>query len=166
MHIYMTKKLFFTWLLALVSIATYAQNDKLPVLKVTFDGAFKAEMDYLQGTMELTDVDGKVVSLPAKFKTRGATAKKYSMKPSFNMKLRNADYTAQQDSALLGMRSCSSWILDAMAIDCIGMRNRVCFDIWNQFSRLPYVTQFDGRNGTEGRFVEVYINNEYKAFTV
>ena len=78
------------------------------------------------------------------------------------MKLRNDDYTAQQDSALLGMRSCSSWILDAMAIDCIGMRNRVCFDIWNQFSRLPYDTQFDGRNGTEGRFVEVYINNEYK----
>lgn len=162
MHIYMTKKLIFTWLLALVAIATYAQNDKLPVLKVTFDGAFKAKMDYLQGTMELTDVDGKVVSLPAKFKTRGATAKKYTMKPSFNMKLRNADYTAQQDSALLGMRSCSSWILDAMAIDCIGMRNRVCFDIWNQFSRLPYATQFDGRNGTEGRFVEVYINNEYK----
>lgn len=147
---------------AMVALAMNAQTQKLPVLKVTFDGAFNAKMDYLQGFMELTDADGKVVNLPAKFKTRGATAKHYLMKPSFNMKLRNDDYTAQQDSALLGMRSCSSWILDAMAIDCIGMRNRVCFDIWNQFSRLPYDTQFDGRNGTEGRFVEVYINNEYK----
>ena len=147
---------------AMVALAMNAQTQKLPVLKVTFDGAFNAKMDYLPGFMELTDADGKVVNLPAKFKTRGATAKQYLMKPSFNMKLRNDDYTAQQDSALLGMRSCSSWILDAMAIDCIGMRNRVCFDIWNQFSRLPYDTQFDGRNGTEGRFVEVYINNEYK----
>lgn len=147
---------------AMVALAMNAQTQKLPVLKVTFDGAFNAKMDYLPGFMELTDADGKVVNLPAKFKTRGATAKHYLMKPSFNMKLRNDDYTAQQDSALLGMRSCSSWILDAMAIDCIGMRNRVCFDIWNQFSRLPYDTQFDGRNGTEGRFVEVYINNEYK----
>lgn len=162
----MIKKTLLTLMFAMVALAMNAQTQKLPVLKVTFDGAFKAEMDYLQGFMELTDVDGKVVNLPAKFKTRGATAKQYLMKPSFNMKLRNDDYTAQQDSALLGMRSCSSWILDAMAIDCIGMRNRVCFDIWNQFSRLPYDTQFDGRNGTEGRFWRCTSIMSIRAFTV
>jgi hypothetical protein len=59
------------------------------------------------------------------------------------------------------MRSCSSWILDAMAIDRICMRNRVAFDIWNDFSRLPYDSGFERRNGTEGRFVEVYINDRY-----
>ncbi|MBQ7686877.1 MAG: CotH kinase family protein [Bacteroidaceae bacterium] len=118
-------------------------------------------MPYTNGTMKLTDTEGKVVEMPAKFKTRGATAQDYLMKPSLNMKLRTADYTEEADSALLGMRSCSSWILDAMAIDRICMRNRVAFDIWNEFSRLPYETNFDGRNGTEGRFIEVYINDEY-----
>lgn len=133
----------------------------LPVLRVSVEGTFTKDMEYLNGQMELTDESGAVVTLPAKFKTRGATAKSYMMKPSFNMKLRDASYAEEADSALLGMRSCSSWILDAMAIDRICMRNRVAFDIWNDFSRLPYDSGFERRNGTEGRFVEVYINDRY-----
>jgi len=133
----------------------------MPVLEVTMNGKFSANMDYVNGTMRLTDTDGQVVELPAKFKMRGATSMKYNMKPSFNMKLRDAMYVEEADSALLGMRSCSSWIVDAMAIDRICMRNRVAFDIWNDYAHLPYPTQFDSRNGTEGRFVEVYINNTY-----
>ena len=136
-------------------------TESLPVLRVTMNGSFTPQMSYVNGSMELTDVDGSVVSLRAKFKTRGATASQYMMKPSFNMKLRTSDYSQEQDSALLGMRSCSSWILDGMAIDRICMRNRVAFDIWNEFSHLPYETNFDSRNGTEGRFVEVYVNNTY-----
>jgi spore coat protein H len=42
------------------------------------------------------------------------------------------------------------------------MRNRVAFDVWNAFSKLPYKTSFGSRNGTVGKFVEVYVNNEYK----
>lgn len=143
----------------LVSYA--AEADALPVLKLYFEGMIQKGMDYANGSMLLTDTDGAITELPAKFKTRGASASSYMMKPSLNMKLRTRDYAEEMDSALLGMRSCSSWILDAMAIDRICMRNRVCFDIWNEFSCLPYVTQFDGRNGTEGRFVELYINDQY-----
>ena len=136
---------------------------RMPVLRISCEmrGSFVKNMDYVNGSMELTDADGTVVSLPAKFKPRGATAQSYMMKPSLNMKLRTSDYSAEADSALLGMRSCSSWILDAMAIDRICMRNRVAFDLWNAYSRLPYDTDFGGRNGTEGRFVEVYINDKY-----
>ena len=133
----------------------------MPVLEVTFKGTFYARMDYVNGTMRLTDTKGQVVEMPAKFKMRGASASAYDMKPSFNMKLRDANYAQEVDSALLGMRSCSSWIVDGMANDRICMRNRVAFDIWNDYSHLPYPTQFGGRNGTEGRFVEVYINNTY-----
>ncbi|MBR4644301.1 MAG: CotH kinase family protein [Bacteroidaceae bacterium] len=149
----------FLCLMNILSIG--AETDRLPVLRISFDGKIKKGMDYANGTMQLTDIDGGVLELPAKFKTRGATASHYMMKPSLNMKLRTQDYSEELDSALLGMRSCSSWILDAMAIDHICMRNRVAFDIWNEFSRLPYETQFDGRNGTEGRFLELYINDKY-----
>lgn len=118
----------------------------------------KAELEeYKAGTMVLTDTDGVAVTLPMKCKIHGATAAAYTMKPSLAMKL--CDETSEIDSCLLGIRSCSSWILDAMAIDRINMRNRVAFDIWNAMSRLPYATQFDGRNGTIGRFVELYIND-------
>ena len=161
-HRMISKKIVFFLLLTTVVANLKAQETVgLPVLRVNFDGKFKKEMEYVCGQMQLTDTNGAVVELPAKFKTRGATASHYTMKPSFNMKLRTADYSEEADSALLDMRSCSSWILDAMAIDRICMRNRVAFDIWNEFSRLPYSTDFDGRNGTEGRFVEVYINDQY-----
>ena len=136
--------------LTLINPFSYcAETNVLPVLKVYFDGKIVRDMEYTNGSMQLTDTDGTVIDLPAKFKTRGATASMYLMKPSLNMKLRTEDYAEEADSSLLGMRSCSSWILDAMAIDRICMRNRVAFDIWNEFSRLPYATEFDGRNGTE-----------------
>ena len=153
----MRRKALFTLLIVSVVLNAAAQ---LPVLRVSFKGSLVSSNEYLQGSMSLTDTDGSVIDLPAKFKSRGATAKQYTMKPSFNMKLRDADGT-EIDSTLCGLRSASSWILDAMAVDRICMRNRVAFDIWNEFSKLPYETQFDSRNGTVGKFVEVYINNKY-----
>ena len=91
-----------------------AQTVALPVLRVSFNGKFKNDMpEYLNGMMQLTDVDGSVIELPAKFKSRGATASNYMMKPSFNMKLRTVDYSEEVDSTLLGIRSCSSWHLHA-----------------------------------------------------
>lgn len=137
-----------------------AETQGLPVLKVSYPGTLVYE-SYTQGEMTLEDIDGKVVELPARFKTRGATARRYHMKPSFNMKLED-EAGNEYDTDLLGIREASSWILDAMAIDRICMRNRICFDIWNELYRLPYETDFDGRDGTSGKFVEVYMNGEYK----
>ena len=164
-YIFVRRIVFITFLFVL-ALNGYAQttvsSKGLPVLRVNFDGKFKKGMpDYLNGTMQLTDIDGSVIEMRAQFKTRGATAQNYMMKPSFNMKLRSDDYSEEVDSTLLGIRSCSSWILDGMAIDRICMRNRVAFDIWNDFSRLPYETKYDSRNGTVGRFLEVYINDTY-----
>ena len=137
-------------------------SQKMPVMRITVDGSITRDMEYTNGTMQLTDTDGSVVDMKAKFRTRGATARRFLMKPSLNMKLRTEDYSASQDSSLLGMRSISKWILDAMAIDRICMRNRVAMDIWNEYSHLPYDTDFGARSGTEGKFIEMYINGEYK----
>ncbi len=136
-------------------------TQKMPVMKITIDGEITKDMEYTNGTMQLTDEDGNMVEMKAQFRTRGATARSYLMKPALNMKLRTDDYSASQDSALLGMRSISKWILDAMAIDRICMRNRVAMDIWNEYAKLPYETDFEQRNGTQGRFIEMYINGNY-----
>lgn len=158
----MRKKIgFILYLITFVGNLMAQSTESIPVMRVYFDGFIARDMPYVNGQMQLTDTDGSVVELPAKFRTRGATAQEYLMKPSLNMKLLTADYSEEADSALLGMRSCSSWILDAMAIDVICMRNRVAFDIWNEFSKLPYDTDFNGRNGTDGRFIEMYINDKY-----
>ena len=144
-----------------INIIVNEEVYKMPELRISFEGKLSSNMKYLNGSMQLTDTDGSVVELPAWFRTRGATASHYMMKPALNMKLCTADYAEEADSSLLGLRSCSSLILDAMAIDRICMRNRVSFDIWNDFSRLPYDTDFEGRNGTEGRFLELFINDQY-----
>lgn len=165
MKLFNNKKLLLSLILGVVSTASAladGSETKLPVLKITVDGKITSDMEYTNGTMQLTDENGKVVELKAKFRTRGATARQYIMKPSLNMKLRTDDYSASQDSMLLGMRSISKWILDAMAIDRICMRNRVAMDVWNEYSPLPYETDFNGRSGTEGKFIEMYINGEYK----
>lgn len=145
---------------------TTMMAQQLPVLRLTLpDSCFNSSLsvnnnlkEYQYGTMQLTDTDNIAISLPVKCKIHGATAAHYTMKPSLAMKLSDMNDN-EIDSCLLGLRSCSSWILDAMAIDRINMRNRVTFDIWNAMSRLPYTTQFGSRNGTIGRFVELYIND-------
>lgn len=146
----------------LFSGAAVAAADRLPVLKITVDGSITKDMEYAKGTMSLTDENGAQIDLKAKFRIRGATSTQYLVKPSLNMKLRTDDYSKSQDSLLLGLRSASKWILDAMAIDRICMRNRLCMDVWNEMSPLPYATDFGGRSGTVGRFIELYINGEYK----
>lgn len=134
----------------------------MPVLDLRHGGKLSGKMlSYVWGHFYLASRDHEpTIYLPAKYKTRGATASNWS-KHSLNLKLRDFDTGEEQDSTLLGLRQASSFILDAMAIDRIKMRNRVCFDLWNEFSRLPYDTDFGGRNGTVGSFVEVIINGEY-----
>lgn len=147
--------------ISVVFISQAFAAEGLPVLKVTFPAANLVYEYYIQGEMTLEDTDGTIITLPAQLKTRGATALSYPMKPSFNMKLENEE-GEEFDTNLLDLRKASSFILDAMAIDRICMRNRVCFDLWNEFSRLPYETEFDSRNGTVGKFVIVYMNDVYK----
>lgn len=151
--------LLLTLVVALVASAQEPQG--LPVMHISFEGNIIGAADYLPGRMVLTDVDGSRVELSAKFRTRGATARQYTMKPALNLKLRTEDYAESVDFPLLGLRECSSWILDAMAIDPLCLRNRVSFDVWNEFSRLPYETDFDGRNGTVGRYIELWMNGTY-----
>lgn len=148
-------------IMALSMSLSAEDSDRLPTLRITFPDHIVKNMPYSNGTMSLTDTDGNITELHAQFKTRGATAQNYLMKPSLNMKLRTDDYTEEVDSTLLGLRQASSFILDAMAIDRICMRNRICMDVWNDYSKLPYDTDFGGRNGTVGRFIELYINDVY-----
>lgn len=143
------------------TISTSAQQSAMPELRLVFDEEALNYDDYIAGTVTVIDTDKSETFINARFKTRGATARQYPEKPAMNMKLVD-EKGEEYDFNLLGLRTASSFILDAMAIDRINMRNRVCFDIWNDFSKLPYETDFGSRNGTVGRFAEIYINNKYK----
>lgn len=82
-------------------------------------------------------------------------------KKSLKIELLRDDDTPAIDVNLLGLRTASRWMLDAMAVDPSRMRNRVSFDIWNDLDQTPYDTPYDRRNGTVGEYVEVFINGAY-----
>ena len=91
---------------------------------------------------------------------RGAGAQRYLKKP-YNLKLRDSAGN-KREAELLNIRNDNSWILDAMYLDIAHMRNRVCFDLWNQFNKPYYVDEKPkALSGTRGHYVEVFINGEY-----
>ena len=161
------KTLLIAWTVGMFASAPYMafadETVKMPVLKVTMSQTPTKNMEYCTGSFELTDAAGNVTTSYAKFKTRGATAQQYLMKPALNMKFYvDSACTEKKDTSLLGIREDGKYLLDAMAIDRICMRNRIGMDIWNEFSKLPYETDYGQRSGTVGQFVELYLNGEYK----
>jgi len=90
---------------------------------------------------------------------RGATSGS-APKKSLNIELVNDSGT--YDVHLLGYRKDDDWILSAEYTDFSRMRNRVLMDLWNSVDDLPYAK--DNRyqcNGTQGEFVEVFMNGAY-----
>lgn len=133
----------------------FAQTEQLPVIHLTADALSTTFSD---GTFRLED--GTVMN--ADIRWRGATSLRYQKK-SFAIKLKDAEGN-KLNVSLLGMRSDNSWVLDAMTPDKARMRNRVSNDLWLDFARKPYYYDQEPAlvNGTHGKFVEVYLNNEYQ----
>lgn len=121
--------------------------------------------DYTRGSLRVTDPDteGQDQTWVADFRYRGSSALGYDKK-SYAVKLRDADGKSA-DGSFFGLREDNNWILDAMAVDRSCMRNRVSTDLWNDFATQPYYQrdgrEDEGRTGTRGRFVEVFLNGRY-----
>lgn len=133
----------------------------LPIVQIYYDAV--EEGRYLGGYIKVHEPDKKTVPefLHSDYKYRGATALRQP-KRSYNIKLKDAS-DQKLFRSFFGLREDNNWVLDAMAIDPGRMRNRVCTDLWNDFSRLPYhsATESNVINGTRGQFVELFINDQY-----
>lgn len=146
-------------------IKSQLNENSLPLVNLKIDIDSVNKTTYTQGEIEITDylrrTDSKseTVHYHCKLRYRGNNASIYDKK-SFAVKLYDKAGN-DLDVNIFGIRKDNSWILDAMAVDKTRMRNRVCFDLWNDMSKTPYETNFKNRNGTEGVFVEVFINGEY-----
>jgi len=140
-------------------------ENSLPLVNLTVNVSSLSGSKYVSGEIEIsdylrrTDPNTDVVRFSCKYRIRGGTASTFDKK-SFAVKLYDEN-DEDLDANILGIREENSWILDAMAVDRIRMRNRICFDIWNEMSQTPYETKYEKRNGTKGVFVEVFINGNY-----
>lgn len=136
----------------------------LPIVEITVpscNGSY-----YTAGKLRVVDPDteGDDLTYPANFKYRGASAQNYAKK-SFAVKLKDEEGNSV-DREYFGLRNDNNWILDAMAIDKACMRNRVSFDLWNDFATKPYQRregwEKKAKSGTRGRFVEAFYNGRYQ----
>lgn len=141
-------------------------SDKsLPIINITVEIDKVSKPEYTNADIEIadperrTDPENVCTRYQCKVKYRGSSSMQYEKK-SFNVKLLN-DKGKSLDANLFGIRKDDAWILDAMAMDRLRMRNRVNFDIWNEMSATPYSTDYERRNGTKGLFVELFINGKY-----
>jgi len=85
-------------------------------------------------------------------------------KSSYGFEIWKNEYGEEnKDISLLGLRMDDDWILDGMYGDLMRMRNRISFEIWNSIARLYYSDKEpEVICGIRGKFVEVFINNEYQ----
>ncbi len=90
---------------------------------------------------------------------RGATT---GSQPKQSLNIELVKDGESQDAHLLGYRKDDDWILSAEYLDFGRMRNRVLMDLWTAVDKLPYETDNQYQcNGTQGEFVEVFINGAY-----
>ena len=157
---------------AMAGTATFRQmqermdGNSLPLVNLTVELGAVSRERFVHGEIEIADYHGRLdgaknyVKFSCLIRYRGRTAAGFEKK-AFGVKLLD-EAGGDLDADLFGIRKENSWVLDALAIDRCRMRNRVCFDLWNELSRTPYDTNYEGRNGTRGLFVEVFINGTYQ----
>ena len=168
----MKRKFLHTALLCLLPLVAWGQDfanmvatmtsKSLPLVNIEAVTGSVNSTSYEAGSITLSEYkDGTVetTTYSCQLKYRGNYALNLPKK-SFNIKLVD-DEGEKLDANLLGLRTDNTWILDAMGIDKLRMRNRVCFDIWNEFSPTSWSTSYGNRNGTVGTMVEVFINGDY-----
>lgn len=131
----------------------------LPQVRLEFDADTTTHEHFIDGRITIAEYGKDTITHNCQIRRRGKTAL-FLPKKAYAIKLvdENGD---KVDDNLLGLRTDNSWILDAMGIDHLRMRNRVLFDIWNEFSHTCWNTKFNNRNGTVGKMVEVYVKGEY-----
>ncbi len=91
---------------------------------------------------------------------RGASSLRYDKK-SYGIELWKNKYEDDYISPLLGMRPGEDWILDAMYIDDLRMRNKISFELWEKMSALHNDSLYTVYPGIQCKFVELLINNNY-----
>jgi leucine rich repeat domain-containing protein len=140
-----------------------AGGHSLPLVDLRVDLPSVGRNGFVAAEVEIFDPQASPADARTVFhglvRYRGNTSLRLDKK-SFALKLTDGA-GKDLDANLFGIRKENSWVMNAMAIDRLRMRDRLCFDLWNAVSRTPYPTPFGDRNGTEGRFVELFVNGRY-----
>lgn len=157
----------FLTVLMIGHVMTASAQTKLPVVHINYETPISKETP-VQAKFVLEYADRETGNVKKEnylctVKYRGATSISFDKK-SLAVELED-DTGKDADANLLGLREGNNkWILDAVACDLSGLHNRVAMDVFNSYSTLPWATNYHGRCGTVGSFVELWLNDTYQGF--
>ncbi len=140
---------------------------KLPLLQIQTDTMIPDEPKVLS-LMELAYANVKdgagetrVYTSYAGIEIRGRTSAEYEKK-AYGLELWEDSNGKDRKAPLLGMRNGEDWILDAMYIDPLRMRNKLSFEIWEKMWESKHDTPFRTlKPGIQCEYIELFINQRY-----
>lgn len=92
---------------------------------------------------------------------RGISANIFKKK-SYGIELWENKFRVDRQAPLLGMRYGEDWILDAMGIDNLKMRNKLSFNVWNSMeTKTPDEDRDRIKTGIGMEYVELFLNQRY-----
>lgn len=161
------------WMMAAILLlgsipVLYAQPTGITLPKVCIDNlkGTPTKEEPVEATFTLTYTD-ETTGLPREERFRCLVSYRGSTSINYDKKSMKIVFLQEQgdeelDVRLPGVeRATNKFNLDAAVIDRSRIRNRVAMDLFNSYSRLPYATDQDGRNGIVGTYVEVWMEGRY-----
>ena len=133
----------------------------LPVVRIY--GKFNNE--YQEGSIIVNEPDKaapQMLRMKAKWRG-GITNSNGKHKRNYHVKLLD-DNGDKMEQKFFGLRNDNSWILESCQVDMSRIRNRTITDLWNAYASKPYYINQEpkAKSGTQGRFVELILNDEYR----
>jgi len=105
--------------------------------------------------------DTRLYTSQAGIEIRGRTSAGHQKK-SYGLELWRDRYGNELSASLLGMRYGEDWILDAMYVDPLRMRNKLSFEIWEKMWARQDHSPFKTENpGIQCEYIELFVNQRY-----
>lgn len=139
----------------------------LPLLRVTtekgipYEPKIESWFQLQYGKKENNGSSTVLFESHAGIEIRGMSANRFDKK-SYGIELWENEYRSDRSAPLLGMGYNEDWILDAMYIDNLRMRNKFSFEVWNSMETLTTDEPRDGiQTGIKMEYVELFLNKRY-----
>jgi hypothetical protein len=135
---------------------------KLPIATITTKYAI-VDSPSVYATFTLAEADGTITNSSLGIEVRGGNSQSYPKK-SYELSFWADTLGAtNRDVQLLGMRTDNKWNLQALFNEPMRANSKVANELWQDMSHLYYQDKEPAaKNGIAMRYVELFINNEYK----
>lgn len=135
---------------------------QLPIIKITTSDSI-VDTPKVYAVFSMTESDHTFTTSDIGIEYRGGWSQTQPKK-SLEIKFwEDPDGNETKDMSLLGLRNDDGWNLQAMYNEPLRFNNKTNFELWNKIDTLHYYEdEPDAINGVRMRYVEIFINDEYR----